>query len=127
MQTGQPWYADYAGIGLAKKGVIVVNLGYRLGVFGYLADEGLAAESPNGTTGNYGLLDQVKALEWVRNNVSAFGGDPHNVTLAGESAWAADRDSATLLELGEEVAMMNEKHLALYDILDRMTGWDGKE
>ncbi len=96
-------------------------------MFGYLADEGLAAESPNGTTGNYGLLDQVKALEWVRNNVSAFGGDPHNVTLAGESAGAADRDSATLLELGEEVAMMNEKYLALYDILDRMTGWDGKE
>lgn len=89
LQTGQPWYADYAGTGLAKKGVIVVNLGYRLGVFGYLADEGLAAESPNGTTGNYGLLDQVKALEWVRNNVSAFGGDPHNVTLAGESAGAA--------------------------------------
>lgn len=86
LQTGQPWYADYAGTGLAKEGVIVVNLGYRLGVFGYLADEGLAAESPNGTTGNYGLLDQIKALQWVRDNVSAFGGDPGNVTLAGESA-----------------------------------------
>ncbi|MBQ6145696.1 MAG: carboxylesterase family protein [Clostridia bacterium] len=89
LQTGQPWYADYAGTGLAKKGAVVVNLGYRLGVFGYLADEGLAAESETGTTGNYGLLDQIKALEWVQQNVAAFGGDPGNVTLAGESAGAA--------------------------------------
>ncbi len=89
LQTGQPWYGDYAGTGLAREGVIVVNLGYRLGVFGYLADEALTAESPNGTTGNYGLLDQIKALEWVRDNIAAFGGDPNNVTLAGESAGAA--------------------------------------
>ena len=89
LQTGQPWYADYAGTGLAREGIVVVNIGYRLGVFGYLADEGLAAESPDHTTGNYGLLDQIKALEWVQSNVSAFGGDPNNVTLAGESAGAA--------------------------------------
>ena len=89
LQTGQPWYADYSGEGLARKGVIVVNMGYRLGIFGFLADEELAAESPNGTTGNYGLLDQIKALEWVRDNIAAFGGDPGNVTLAGESAGAA--------------------------------------
>ncbi|MBQ3480887.1 MAG: carboxylesterase family protein [Oscillospiraceae bacterium] len=89
LQTGQPWYADYSGMGLAREGVIVVNMGYRLGVFGYLADEELIAESPNGTTGNYGLLDQIKALEWVRDNIAAFGGDPDNVTLGGESAGAA--------------------------------------
>ena len=89
LQTGQPWYADYSGLGLAREGVIVVNMGYRLGVFGYFADEELAAESPNGTTGNYGLLDQIKALEWVRDNIAAFGGDPNNVTLGGESAGAA--------------------------------------
>ncbi len=89
LQTGQPWYADYSGEGLARKGIIVVNLGYRLGVFGFLATEELAAESPNGSTGNYGLLDQIKALEWVRDNIAAFGGDPNNVTLAGESAGAA--------------------------------------
>ena len=89
LNTGQPWYADYRGEGLARKGVIVVNMGYRLGVFGFLADEELMAESPNGTTGNYGLLDQIKALEWVRDNIAAFGGDPDNVTLAGESAGAA--------------------------------------
>lgn len=89
LQTGQPWYGDYSGEGLAKHGVIVVNMGYRLGVFGYFADEELAAESPNGTTGNYGLLDQIKALEWVRDNIAAFGGDPGNVTLSGESAGSA--------------------------------------
>ena len=89
LQTGQPWYGDYSGEGLAREGIIVVNMGYRLGVFGYLALEELAAESEHGTTGNYGLLDQIKALEWVRDNISAFGGDPGNVTLAGESAGSA--------------------------------------
>ena len=89
LMTGQPWYDDYSGMGLARDGVIVVNMGYRLGVFGFYADPELAAESPNGTTGNYGLLDQIKALEWVRHNIAAFGGDPDNVTIAGESAGSA--------------------------------------
>ena len=89
LQTGQPWYEAYSGEGLARKGVIVVNMGYRLGIFGFFADSELAAESANGTTGNYGLLDQICALEWVRDNISAFGGDPENVTLAGESAGSA--------------------------------------
>lgn len=89
LMTGQPWYADYSGQGLARDGVVVVNMGYRLGVFGFYADPELAAESPNGTTGNYGLLDQIKALEWVRDNIAVFGGDPDNVTLAGESAGSA--------------------------------------
>ena len=89
LQTGQPWYKDHSGQGLAKQGVIVVEMGYRLGIFGYYADESLAAESPNGTTGNYGMLDQIKALEWVRDNIAAFGGDPKNVTLSGESAGSA--------------------------------------
>ena len=89
LQTGQPWYGDYSGLGLAKKQTIVVNMGYRLGVFGFYADEELAVESPNHTTGNYGLLDQIKALEWVKKNIAAFGGDPGNITLAGESAGSA--------------------------------------
>jgi len=89
LQTGQPWYGDYRGENLAREGAVYVNFAYRLGVFGYLADSELAEESPNGTTGNYGLLDQIKALEWVRDNIAAFGGDPDNVTLAGESAGAA--------------------------------------
>ena len=89
LQTGQPWYADYSGEGLAKEGVIVVNMGYRLGVFGFLGEEELQEESIHHTTGNYGLLDQIKALEWVQENIASFGGDPDNVTLAGESAGAA--------------------------------------
>ena len=89
LQTGQPWYEDYSGEGLAREGVIVVNMGYRLGIFGFFADPELAAESPNQTTGNYGLLDQILALEWVRDNIFAFGGDPENVTISGESAGSA--------------------------------------
>lgn len=89
LQTGQPWYADYSGDGLARKDVIVVNMAYRLGVFGFYADEELADESKNHTTGNYGLLDQIKALEWVRDNIKAFGGNPNDVTLSGESAGSA--------------------------------------
>ncbi len=89
LQTGQPWYDDYNGETFARDGVVVVNFAYRLGVFGYYADEALQDESNNGSTGNYGLLDQVKALQWVQENIASFGGDPKNVTLAGESAGAA--------------------------------------
>ncbi len=89
LQTGQPWYADYSGEGLAKQGILVVNVGYRLGVFGFYADEELAKESAHNTTGNYGLLDMIKELEWVKENIASFGGDPNNVTLAGESAGSA--------------------------------------
>ena len=86
LMTGSSWYSKYDGENLAKQGIIMVNIAYRTGVFGYFADKELAAESENGTTGNYGLLDQVKALEWVHNNISAFDGDVDNVTIAGESA-----------------------------------------
>ena len=84
LQTGQPWYGDYNGEHFAEDGVITVNMGYRLGVFGFLADEDLLSEE--GTTGNYGLLDQIQALQWIRDNIAAFGGDPDNVTIVGESA-----------------------------------------
>jgi len=89
LKSGQAWYEDYSGEGLARKGIIVVNLSYRLGVFGFYADEELKNESPNHTTGNYGLLDMIKALEWIQENIAAFGGDPDQVTLAGESAGSA--------------------------------------
>ncbi len=88
LKTGQPWYADYSGEGLAREGVIVVNMGYRLGVFGYFANEELQKESADGSTGNYGLMDQITALQWIKNNIAVFGGDPENITLAGESAGA---------------------------------------
>lgn len=77
----------YDGGNLAAKGdVVVVNLNYRLGAFGYLAHPSLAKESAQGISGNYGLLDQQAALRWVQDNIVAFGGDPDNVTIFGESA-----------------------------------------
>ena len=71
---------------LAKLGVVVVNINYRLGVFGFLAHPELTQESGHNASGNYGLLDQVAALRWVQRNIAAFGGDPRNVTIFGESA-----------------------------------------
>jgi len=71
---------------LSKKGVMVVSFNYRLGVFGFLAHPGLSRESGRNASGNYGLLDQVAALEWVKRNIAEFGGDPGNVTIFGESA-----------------------------------------
>ncbi len=76
----------YDGAALAQKGVVVVTINYRLGPFGFLAHPSLSAESPNDVSGNYGLLDTIAALAWVRDNVTAFGGDPHNVTIFGQSA-----------------------------------------
>lgn len=70
----------------ARQGVVVVSMNYRLGIFGFFALQSLANESPNHAAGNYGLLDQVAALQWVQRNIAAFGGDPKNVTIFGESA-----------------------------------------
>ncbi|MGP1683658.1 MAG: carboxylesterase/lipase family protein, partial [Giesbergeria sp.] len=74
------------GSRLAQEDVVVVSLNYRMGVFGFLAHPELAAESPAGAAGNYGLLDMIAALRWVRDNIGAFGGDPAKVTIFGESA-----------------------------------------
>jgi para-nitrobenzyl esterase len=74
------------GTMLAKRGVVVVSMNYRLGVFGFFAYPALTKESPHDASGNYGLLDQVAALKWVQRNVAAFGGNPREVTLFGESA-----------------------------------------
>ena len=76
----------YWGERLAHQGVIVVTIGYRLGPLGFLALPELTRESPHGSSGNYGLMDQVAALEWVQRNISAFGGDPRRVTIAGQSS-----------------------------------------
>ena len=76
----------YDGESLAKRGIVVVTVNYRLNIFGCLALPELSAESPYKASGNYGLLDQVAALKWVQKNIAAFGGNPHHVTIAGESA-----------------------------------------
>jgi para-nitrobenzyl esterase len=89
LTTGHPSYTEYRGEDLAKKGVVYVDCAYRLGVFGYYAADDLKSESANGTTGNYGLLDQIAALTWVHDNIKAFGGDPSRITIAGESAGAS--------------------------------------
>ena len=81
---------EYNGYKLASKGVVYVSLNYRVGALGYMAHEGLSAESESGVSGNYGILDQIAALKWVQNNIEAFGGDPDNVTVFGESAGAAN-------------------------------------
>ncbi len=78
---------DYLdGTGLARRGVVLVSTNYRLGVFGFFAHPELTRESPHKASGNYGLMDQIAALQWIRDNIAKFGGDPANVTVFGHSA-----------------------------------------
>ncbi|MGD8277872.1 MAG: carboxylesterase family protein [Gemmatimonadota bacterium] len=109
------------GAVLASKGVVLVHLNYRLGVLGFLAHPELTAESEHHASGNYGLLDQIAALEWVRDNIRAFGGDPGNVTIFGESAGSfsvsalmASPLSAGLFQkaIGESGAYLGNRSLA---------------
>ncbi|MCB0599660.1 MAG: carboxylesterase family protein [Saprospiraceae bacterium] len=76
----------YDGASMAQKGMVVVTVNYRLNIFGFYAHPGLSAEAPYHASGNYGLLDQQASLQWVHDNIAAFGGDPGHVTIAGESA-----------------------------------------
>jgi para-nitrobenzyl esterase len=85
-QAGAGAEPRHDGEAFARKGVVLVTFNYRLGVFGFLSHPELTRESGRNASGNYGLLDQVAALQWVRDNVAAFGGDPGNVTIFGESA-----------------------------------------
>jgi para-nitrobenzyl esterase len=78
----------YDGIKIAQQGIVFVSINYRLGLLGYLAHPALSAESPQHLSGNYGLLDQIEALRWVQDNIAVFGGNPRQVTVAGESAGA---------------------------------------
>ena len=81
--TSEP---NYSGENLAKKGVVLVSIAYRVGYLGFLAHPELSAESPNHVSGNYGLLDMIAGLKWIQKNIAAFGGDPGKVTIFGESA-----------------------------------------
>ena len=82
---GQAWYD---GEDLAAKGAVIVTMNYRLGTFGFLAHPELAKEAGHSGSGNYGVMDAIAALQWIKRNIRAFGGDPNNVTIAGESAGA---------------------------------------
>ena len=92
----------YNGEGLAAKGAVVVTINYRLGIFGYFAHPELSKESDRNASGNHGFLDQIAALEWVRKNIAAFGGDPKRVTIFGESAgsWSVNYLAASPLAKG---------------------------
>jgi para-nitrobenzyl esterase len=85
---GSGGLAWYDGENLAAKGPVIVTLNYRLGSLGFFAHPELAKESGHNAAGNYGMMDAIAALQWVKKNISAFGGDPNNVTVAGESAGA---------------------------------------
>lgn len=87
-QFGTSGDPRWEGANLAKKGVVVVSMNYRLGVFGHLARADLSAESEGQSSGMYGLQDHLAVLKWVKNNIGSFGGDPNNITLMGESAGA---------------------------------------
>jgi len=96
---GEP---TYDGTALAKRGIVLVTINYRLGPLGYLVHPLLAAESEQHASGNYGTLDQIAALKWVQQNIAAFGGDPGRVTIFGESAgsWSVNHLMATPLAKG---------------------------
>jgi para-nitrobenzyl esterase len=86
LMTGDGSEYRYDGENMARKGIIAITVNYRLSVFGFFAHPELTKESPHHASGNYGFLDQTAALQWVKENISAFGGDPNRVTIAGESA-----------------------------------------
>ena len=85
-QNGDGSEPRYDGASMARKGMVAVSVNYRTNVFGFFSHPELTEESPHHASGNYGLLDQVAALQWVERNIAAFGGDPRRVTIAGESA-----------------------------------------
>ena len=102
LRIGNGADVTYDGTRLAQRGVLLVTINYRLGAFGYLAHPLLSAESEHAASGNYGTLDQVAALGWIRRNIAAFGGDPSRVAIFGESAgsWSVNHLMATPLARG---------------------------
>jgi para-nitrobenzyl esterase len=99
-EDGYAHEPNYLGHNLARRGVVVVSIQYRLGPLGFLAHPALSAESERGVSGNYGILDQIAALRWVGENIEAFGGDPQRITAFGESAGAADIGTLIVSPLG---------------------------
>jgi para-nitrobenzyl esterase len=93
----------YDGEEMAKKGVVMVTLNYRLGVLGFLATAELTRESARDASGNYGLMDQIAAIAWVKDNIAAFGGDPQNITVAGQSAGSMSLNILTASPLAKDL------------------------
>jgi para-nitrobenzyl esterase len=101
LKNGSGAVPIYAGDRLVQRGVVVVTFNYRLGALGFLAHPALSAESEHGTSGNYGLLDQIAALQWVQRNIAAFGGDPDNVTIFGQSSGSISVSALTVSPLAK--------------------------
>ena len=101
-QFGSGDFDYYQSNALVKKGVVLVTINYRLGAMGYMAHPAISAADPNGVSGNYGTLDQIAALKWIKDNISSYGGDPDNVTIFGESAgsWSVTELMASPLANG---------------------------
>lgn len=111
LSSGHSYEIEFNPTILAKKGVVVVSVGQRLNVFGYLALPQLTAEQ--GTSGNYGLMDEVKALHWVYENIAAFGGDPENITIGGQSGgtWKTGALAACPMAKGKVKGVINQSSL----------------
>lgn len=109
----------YDGESMAKKGIVVLTVNYRLGIFGFFSLPELTSESPHHASGNYGYLDQTAALDWVQQNIAAFGGDPRRVTIAGESAGSISvfAQMASPLARGRFSAAIGESGAAIYPTL----------
>lgn len=107
--VGSASMANYSGEGLAEKGVVRVNLAYRVGPMGFFAHPELTNEG-GGHSGNYGLMDQVAGLQWVKRNISAFGGDPDNVTIMGQSAGSI---SVSLLQMDQKAKGLFHKAVGM--------------
>ncbi len=101
--SGWGFEPEMDGEAWAKRGVILVTINYRLGIFGFLAHPELTAENPNHVSGNYGTLDQIAALKWVVENISQFGGAPDNITIFGQSAGAASIQTLVTSPLSKEI------------------------
>ena len=120
---------------LARRGVVVVSMNYRLGIFGFLTLPELDSESPSHASGNYGLMDQTAAIAWVRRNIGAFGGDPNNITVFGESAGSMsvsalmasplskDLFAKAIGESGAEFAGQHQRAPALAEAEQRNASW----
>ena len=124
--------AIYDGTPLAADGAVVVTINYRLNVFGFLAHPALSAESLHGASGNYGLLDMVAALEWVRDNIATFGGDPGRVTIFGESAGGGAVMSVMLMPQAEGLfhgAIAQSNWINGWDrpLAEAARGWEAAE